>query len=346
MRYQSITKNVIVTGSNGMLGSALKRMVNKKIENDLEFGKKFKFDWLTRDKLNLNDRKAVYNYIANYKIDDLIVVNLAADVGGLFKNRKSNLYIFENNMDINYNLLKCCAELGVEKVINILSTCIFPDKTSYPLLEENINNGPPHNSNPGYSYSKRFAQIYSTLINNLNDHYKYVNLIPTNLYGKNDNYKIEDAHVIPAIIHKAYLKSVDKESNVLELPGDGNAERMFLYDEDLANVIIDFISIDSFYQCSGDYIVSGDIENSMLISELAKKIGLNVSNITNSNIAIKFESNVEDNGQNKKPCSNKKIKDLYSEVGIEYPPNDSKFNNNLEEVVGWFIRNYNYYLRK
>ena len=83
------------------------------------------------------------------------VVHLAAMVGGLFHNMNNNLDFFRNNMKINDHVLLLCHEYNVKKVVSCLSTCIFPDKTSYPIDETMIHNGAPHNSNFGYSYAKR-----------------------------------------------------------------------------------------------------------------------------------------------------------------------------------------------
>ena len=87
------------------------------------------------------------------------VIHLAAKVGGLYGNMKANLEFFRINMSINDNILSLCHEYKVEKVISCLSTCIFPDKTTYPIDETMVHNGPPHTSNYGYSYAKRMIDV-------------------------------------------------------------------------------------------------------------------------------------------------------------------------------------------
>ncbi len=107
------------------------------------------------------------------------------------------------NSIINDNVLSISHETGVKKVVSCLSTCIFPDKTSYPIDETMIHNGPPHDSNFGYSYAKRMIDV-------LNRGYasqhglKYTSVIPTNVFGPHDNFNIEDGHVLPGLIHKVY----------------------------------------------------------------------------------------------------------------------------------------------
>ena len=348
-----IPYTVVVTGSSGMVGSALKKIVYTHQTDNIKFAKQYKWVWLTRKEVDLESYTKVYTHFENYNAERTIVINLAANVGGLFKNMENNVGMFESNIRINLNILEACRKLKVPKVINILSTCIFPNEVEYPLTEDQINNGEPHNSNPGYSYSKRTGQIYCKLINDsAKDYYNYVNLIPTNLYGNRDNYNIDDAHVIPAIIHKCF-KIVKSKSNMgssggtssdtLILPGDGTAERMFLYDEDFAKVIL---GMACFKEARGDYIVSGGISDSVTIDTLANTIADKVYTITGNRVKIEFEKTKAGNGQNKKPCSNQKLVNLYTETDDKIPIEDGELEENLENVIKWFWNNYDDYGRK
>merc|ERR1712070_924179 len=98
----------------------------------------------------------------------------------------------------------CCHEFDVIKCVSCLSTCIFPDKTSYPIDETMIHNGPPHESNYGYAYAKRMIDVQNRA---LRDQYgrRYTSVIPTNIYGPYDNFHLEDSHVIPGLIHKTHI---------------------------------------------------------------------------------------------------------------------------------------------
>jgi len=340
---------VIVTGSNGMVGSALQRVVTERSFTDLEFEKNYKWVWTTRRELNMLKYDSVYKFLKQFTETNVTVINLAANVGGLFKNVNQNLEMFDSNVSINLNLLRACTELGITKVINILSTCIFPNDTNYPLLEEYIHKGEPHISNSGYSYAKRFGQIYSQLINESSEYYKYVNFIPTNLYGKCDNYQIEDAHVIPAIIHKCIkkIKSRRESSAVLKLklPGNGQPERMFLYDEDFAKIIMDFACNKKLEGYKGDFIVSGNESFSIKICELAQSIAEKVNRELNDEVLIEFENEEKGNGQLKKPCSNSKLMTIYNNEDIQFPVIDNMLDN-LDKVIQWFINNYDSYDRK
>lgn len=105
---------------------------------------------------------------------------------------------------MNDNVMEACRIYGVTKLVSCLSTCIFPDKTTYPIDETMIHNGAPHSSNIGYAYAKRMIDVLNVCYH---EEYgcNFTSIIPTNIYGPHDNYNIEDGHVIPGLIHKTYL---------------------------------------------------------------------------------------------------------------------------------------------
>lgn len=108
------------------------------------------------------------------------------------------------NVHINDNVLHSAFEVGARKVVSCLSTCIFPDKTTYPIDETMIHNGPPHSSNFGYSYAKRMIDVQNRAY--FQQHgCTFTAVIPTNVFGPYDNFNIEDGHVLPGLIHKVHL---------------------------------------------------------------------------------------------------------------------------------------------
>ncbi|GAB5584304.1 GDP-L-fucose synthase [Prionailurus iriomotensis] len=142
------------------------------------------------------------------KVRPTHVIHLAAMVGGLFRNIKYNLDFWRKNIHINDNVLHSAFEVGVRKVVSCLSTCIFPDKTTYPIDETMIHNGPPHNSNFGYSYAKRMIDVQNRAY--FQQHgCTFTAVIPTNVFGPHDNFNIEDGHVLPGLIHKVHLAKTD-----------------------------------------------------------------------------------------------------------------------------------------
>ena len=106
-------------------------------------------------------------------------------------NNKVEMY--EKNILINTNVVQCSHNCGVKRMVCSLSTCIFPDKISYPINEKMLHDGPPHFSNNAYAYSKRMLEVQC---NAYNQQYgtNYICVIPTNIYGENDNYSLEDAN--------------------------------------------------------------------------------------------------------------------------------------------------------
>merc|ERR1711998_570048 len=136
---------------------------------------------------------------------------------------------------MNYNVLKVCHILKIKKVVSCLSTCIFPDDTNYPINESMLHSGPPHNSNDAYAYSKRLLEIHSKAYQ---EQYgdNFICVIPTNIYGENDNYSIEGGHVIPGLIHKCYLAKKNNEKFMVW--GSGKPLRQFIYSQDLGRLIM------------------------------------------------------------------------------------------------------------
>lgn len=202
---------VLVTGGSGLVGQAIRTIVEQ--ESKAEYSSKYQFIFVSTkdgDLSNVDEARQIFEkYRPNY------VIHLAAMVGGLFRNLKYNLEFLRTNLAINDNVLLLAKEFRVRKCVSCLSTCIFPDKTTYPIDETMVHLGPPHHSNFGYSYAKRMIDI---LNHAYSDHFKnnssdyggsdnlpiFTSIIPTNVYGPYDNFNLEDSHVIPGLIYKAY----------------------------------------------------------------------------------------------------------------------------------------------
>lgn len=116
-------------------------------------------------------------------------------------------------MHMNDNVLLVSHETKVQKVVSCLSTCIFPDKTTYPIDETMIHNGPPHESNYGYSYAKRLIDITNRAYNQQHGS-MFTSIIPCNVFGPCDNYNPESSHVIPGMIHRLYDLIYNQEKDV------------------------------------------------------------------------------------------------------------------------------------
>lgn len=302
--------NILVTGSSGLVGKSFQKIVHQNKNLDIDY----KFYFLTRNDCDLTDSNAVYQ-IFN-KINPQIVIHLASGVGGVYENMNNNYNMFLQNIRINTNIIDACYKHNIKTFISVLSTCIFPDKNvTYPLTADQIHNGEPHFSNNGYAYSKRILHIGSTFLkkNGCN----VINLIPTNLYGENDNYEIQKAHVIPALIHKTKL-AIENNTDLI-INGSGNALRQFLYVDDLANIIYSKLKTNE----SGDYIVSPPPSHEISICDLVNKI----VNIFDFKGNIIYNTNEHDGQIKKTAISN-----------IDYFFTD--LNIGLTNTIHYFITNY------
>nr|XP_058899345.1 GDP-L-fucose synthase isoform X2 [Kogia breviceps] len=143
---------ILVTGGSGLVGRAIQKVVADGSRLPGE-------DWVFVSSKDADLTDAAQTRALFEKVRPTHVIHLAAMVGGLFRNIKYNLDFWRKNIHINDNVLHSAFEVGARKVVSCLSTCIFPDKTSYPIDETMIHDGPPHSSNFGYSYAKRMIDV-------------------------------------------------------------------------------------------------------------------------------------------------------------------------------------------
>lgn len=304
---------ILVTGGTGLVGSAIEKVIKREFKYDNNI-----FKFIGRKDGDLTKENDVINIFEKYKPTHII--HLAACVGGLFKNMNDNLGMYLENMKINRNILHFGHKYGVTKIISCLSTCIFPDKVIYPINEDMLHNGLPHMSNQGYSFAKRMLEVESNLYNRQFGT-KYVCIIPTNVYGPNDNYSLTDGHVIPSLIHKCYLAKKNKKEFIVY--GSGKPLRQFIYSEDLAKLIL-WVLTD--YNELGSIILSPKKEIS--IGDVAKQIS-KIFNYEN----LVFD-NTKSDGQMKKTVSNNKLIRLNSSFKF------TELENGLLETIKWFKENY------
>jgi GDP-L-fucose synthase len=155
------------------------------------------------------------------------VIHLAAKVGGVKANTDEIVDFYMINSTLNQTLLNTCSLAKANKVVSLLSTCIYPDApyVSYPLTEDQLHLGPPHESNFGYAYAKRMVDVMSRAYR---QQYgcNFITAIPNNLYGENDNFDLENSHVIPAIIRKVWEAKINKEPSIV-CWGDGSPLREY-----------------------------------------------------------------------------------------------------------------------
>ncbi|XP_060562373.1 GDP-L-fucose synthase-like isoform X1 [Ruditapes philippinarum] len=311
------SKNVIlVTGGEGLVGSAIKFVLDNgetRTEEEWVFTSSKECD-LTK----LTDTNKLFE-----KVKPTHVIHLAAKIGGLYGNLENSLQYFRTNIIINDNVLAVSHNFGVKKVVSCLSTCIFPDRVSYPIDEKMIHDGPPHDSNFGYSYAKRMIDVLNKCYNKTYGDI-FTSVVPTNVFGPHDNFNVENGHVLGGLIHKAFCAKRDNTDFVVW--GTGSPLRQFLYSRDLARLMIWVLRS---YEEIEPIIISVNVEDEISIKEAAEIVVK----------AIGFKGNViydtnKLDGQFRKTASNRKLK--------TYLPNlkFTQFEDAIKETVDWYMKHF------
>jgi GDP-L-fucose synthase len=219
--------NVIVAGGTGLAGSAIVRAYERQGINVTAIGRK---------SVDLLDRDATFDFIKRAKPD--VIVDAAAKVGGIVANDTYPVEFLADNLRIQNNLLEAAFAADVEKFIFLGSSCIYPRDCQQPIKEEYLLTGPLEPTNSAYAIAK-IAGI--ELVNSFRKEYgrKWISLMPTNLYGPNDNFELQGSHVLPAFIRRfVQAKIANFESETLW--GTGKPTREFLHVDDLAEAVVYF----------------------------------------------------------------------------------------------------------
>lgn len=307
---------VMVTGGSGLVGHGIRSALLETGQNPND-----EWVWLGSKDGDLRDLKQTEAIFEKYKPTH--VIHLAARVGGLFANMRAKLDFFRENMAMNDNILWCCKEFGVEKCVSCLSTCIFPDKTTYPIDETMLHSGPPHPSNEGYAYAKRMIDVMNRCYAEQYD-CKFVSVIPTNIFGLHDNFSMESGHVIPGLIHRCYLNMQTGED--FTVWGSGKPLRQFVFARDLGRL---FLWVLENYSELEPIILSVSEAEEISIGELAQLI----AEAMDFKGKLIFDTSKAD-GQFKKTADNSKLMRLHPEFRFT-PIRDA-----LRETCLWFKENY------
>jgi GDP-L-fucose synthase len=292
----------LVTGGYGMVGSAMESQIK-----------------LSRETCDLTNPKQTEALFRTIRPDG--VIHCAGKVGGIGGNSNYKGEYFYDNLMINTNVIESSRRAGVKNLVAFLSTCVFPDNVSYPLTVDQVHQGEPHSSNYPYAYAKRMADVQ---IRAYREQYglNYTSIIPSNIYGPNDNFSLEHGHVMPMLIHKLYLAKKNKTD--FTVWGSGKPLREFIYSKDIAKIAEWALEN---YEGTEPLIVSGDDEVS--IKDL---VGLLVDEFKFKGKVV-FDETKPD-GQFRKPSDNSLIKELLPD--FEYTP----FEQGIKETVSWFKENY------
>lgn len=226
------SSRVLVAGAHGMVGSAIARnLADKGYKNIIKGVRYF---------VNFTDEKETKYFFQNSRPEYVFVA--AAKVGGIMANNNYKAEFLTENLQIQINIIKHAHKYGVKKLLFLGSSCIYPKFATQPITEDQLMTGHLEPTNDAYAIAK-IAGIMMCQAYRQQYGFNAISLMPTNLYGPNDNYDIETSHVLPGLIAKFHKAKVDNIPTV-ECWGDGTPMREFLHVDDLA---------EACYACMQEY---------------------------------------------------------------------------------------------
>jgi GDP-L-fucose synthase len=245
---------IVVAGGTGLAGSAIVRAYQAAGEEVIPVSRKV---------VDLLNRDATFAFIKDIKPS--LIVDAAAKVGGIGANNTFPVEFLSDNVRIQSNLMEAAHAADVEKFIFLGSSCIYPRDCAQPIKEEYLLTGPLEETNSAYAVAK-IAGI--ELIKSFRKEYgrKWISLMPTNLYGINDNFELQGSHVLPAFIRR-FVEAAEKGAAVETLWGTGSPKREFLHVDDLASAVV---HLGKTYD-SSDHLNIGTGED-LTIKELAELV--------------------------------------------------------------------------
>ena len=323
---------ILVTGASGLVGKAIQNYITKQRQEQQqqqqqEQQQQHQFIFVSSKDADLKQKEQVDKLFEDNNYDS--VIHLAACVGGIYKNMRNNVEMYLDNVAINSNVIKACHKYGVKRGIFCLSSCVYPaNPPEFPMTEEMLHQGDPHDSNKGYAHAKRQLQVMCEIYNSQYK-YEYICVSPVNLYGPHDNFNIEDGHIIPSVIHRMF-NSI--ESRDFSLYGNGQALRQFVFSEDFAKAII-LILLDSSVPI-GTYNIS-DINENKEIKEYKIKevIDIIADNLGFPKNLIKNDVSRSD-GILKKTVSGEKFKKIYPDFTF------TLLEDGLQTTCKWMVDNF------
>jgi len=302
-------KKLLILGKTGMVGSSIMRLARKKYFNILS---------PSRKELDLFDKKTVQAYFRKQKPD--IIILAAARVGGIYANNNYSADFIYENILIQTNVISSAHEEQIKKLVFLASSCIYPKQSKQPIKEEYLLSGKLEETNESYAVAKISGiKMIEAFRRQYNDN--FISVMPTNIYGINDNFHNMNSHVVPALISRFYNAVIGKKDKVV-LWGTGKAKRDLLYVDDLADAVLYIVN----YYNKKELINIGSGEE-ISIKLLAKKI----SNIFNYKGKIIFDDKYPDG-------TLRKLLDISKINKIGWKKKYS-LDQGLKKTINWFLKN-------
>lgn len=316
-------KNVFVAGHNGMVGSAIIRQLKK--DNSLTI------ITATRSELNLLDQLAVNEFFASNVIDQVYLA--AAKVGGIVANNTYPAEFIYENITIQNNIIHAAHTFNVQNLLFLGSSCIYPKFAPQPMRESSLLTGALEETNEPYAIAK-IAGIKMCESYNRQYGRNYRSVMPTNLYGSNDNFHLENSHVIPALIRRFHEAKLASATEVIAW-GTGTPKREFLHVDDMAAASIHIMNLDEvIYDEYTDPMLSHinvGTGSDCTIRELVET----VAKIVDYQGAIIFDSTKPDG-------TPRKLMDISRLKELGWKPSIS-LEDGLYQTYQWFLNNQDYF---
>ena len=300
---------ILVAGATGLAGSAIVRELTRIGRPVVGISSK---------DVDLLDRTATFNYLNKLKPN--AVIDAAAKVGGISANNNYPVKFLSENIRIQTNLIDAAHSSHVEKFVFLASSCVYPKSCPQPIKEEYVLTGALESTNSAYAIAKLAGMELIKAYRKEFGH-RWVSVMPTNLYGPNDNFDLESSHVFPALIRK-FLEAKKSNANSVKLWGTGKPRREFLHVDDLARAII--VCLDNYDSDLQINIGTGiDLRIAELAEKIAKKTGFMGS--------IEWDVAREDG-------TPQKVLDIKKITNLGWKPTIT-LDHGIELTVEWYLDN-------
>lgn len=309
---------IFLAGHNGMVGSAILSRLQRESHE---------IHTVNRCQLNLLDQSKVLEYFLNNQFD--LVINCAAKVGGIYSNNKYRADFIYENLQIQNNLIHSSHLSKVKKFLFLGSSCIYPKFCEQPIKEEYLLTSPLEYTNEPYAIAKIAG------IKMCESYYKqyesnFISVMPTNLYGPNDNFNLNNAHVLPALLHRFHLSKMHNKP-FIEIWGTGKAKREFMHVYDMADACI---------------LIAKKLDAKDLYSQNISQINIGSGfEISINDLAYKIAEIVEYKGEirfdlSKPDGTMRKLLDCSRLNRLGYAAK-IKLEDGLKDTYNWYLNNQN-----
>lgn len=315
----SVIKRIFVAGHNGMVGSAIVRQLEK-IDN-------IEIVVRTRKELDLTNQQAVLDFFSQEKIHQVYLA--AAKVGGIVANNTYPADFIYQNLMIQCNIIHSAHQAGIQQLLFLGSSCIYPKLAQQPMAESTLLTGTLEETNEPYAIAK-IAGIKLCESYNRQHGRDYRSVMPTNLYGAHDNFHPENSHVIPALLRRFHEAKLDGNQEVVAW-GSGNPMREFLYVDDMAAASIHVMNLNKSIYDENTELMSSHINVGTGVDCTIRELVETVAKVVGFKGSIKFDTSKPD-GAPRKLMNVSRLKSLGWESSVS-------LEEGLNYSYQWFLEN-------